>query len=99
MSIPRAKKKKSKKPQREPFEIVMLSNYLNMAIVIRTLWTEYGWRDKRIARFIDGYLALMQEVADGRATVQSEIADCKALTGVDVKKLIDELYAEGRRKE
>ena len=70
-----------------------------MAIVVRTLWTEYGWRDKRIARFVEGYLALMQEVADGRSTVQREIADCKALTGVDVKKLIDELYAEGRRKE
>ena len=97
--IPRAKKKKQTKPQRKPFEIVMLSNYLNMAIVVRTLWTEYGWRDKRIARFVEGYLALMQEVADGRSTVQREIADCKALTGVDVKKLIDELYAEGRRKE
>ena len=95
--IPRAKKKT--KPQREPFEIVMFANYLNMAIVVRTLWTEYGWRDKRIARFVEGYLALMQEVADGRSTVQREIADCKALTGVDVKKLIDELYAEGRRKE
>lgn len=75
---------------------MMLSNYLNMAIVIRTLWTEYGWRDKRIARFVEGYLALMQEVADGRSTVQREIADCKELTGVNVKALIDELYGGSR---
>lgn len=94
--IPRAKKKKQTKPYQEPFEIVMLSNYLNMAIVVRTLWTEYGWRDKRIAKFIEAYLALMQEVADGRSTVQREIADCKALTGVDVKALIDALYQGGK---
>ncbi len=93
--IPRAKKKT--KPQREPFEIVMFANYLNMAIVVRTLWTEYGWRDKRIAKFIEAYLALIQEVADGRSTVQREIADCKVLTGVDVKALIDELYQGGKR--
>lgn len=91
----RAKPKKQKKPQREPFEIVMLSNYLNMAIVIRTSWTEYGWKDKRIARFLEGYLALMQEVADGRRKVWQEIEDCKNLTGVDVKKLLDELYTKG----
>lgn len=96
MTMPRAKKKSAKKLQREPFEIVMLSNYLNMAIVIRTLWTEYGWRDKRIARFVEGYLALMQEVADGRSTVQREITDCKELTGVDVKALIDGLYGGSR---
>lgn len=87
--------KKPKPPQRDPFEIVMLSNYLNMAIVIRTLWTEYGWKDKRIARFLEGYLALMQEVADGRRKVWQEIEDYKNLTGVDVKKLLDELYTKG----
>lgn len=87
--------KKPKPPKRDPFEIVMLSNYLNMAIVIRTLWTEYGWKDKRIARFLEGYLALMQEVADGRRKVWQEIEDCKNLTGVDVKKLLDELYVKG----
>ena len=87
--------KKPKPPQRDPFEIVMLSNYLNMAIVVRTLWTEYGWKDRRIARFIEGYLALMQEIADGRVSVQQGIADCKTLTGVDVKKLLDELYTKG----
>lgn len=87
--------KKPKPPKRDPFEIVMLSNYLNMAIVIRTLWTEYGWKDRRIARFLEGYLALMQEIADGRVSVQQGIADCKNLTGVDVKKLLDELYTKG----
>lgn len=87
--------KKPKPPKRDPFEIFMTSNYLNMAIVVRTLWTEYGWKDRRIARFIGGYLALMQEIADGRVSVQQGIADCKTLTGVDVKKLLDELYTKG----
>lgn len=95
MSIPRAKKKKTK-AQREPLEIFMTSNYLNMAIVVRTLWTEYGWKDRRIARFIEGYLALMQEIADGRVSVQQGIADCKTLTGVDVRDLIDEVFRGSR---
>lgn len=77
--IPRSKKKKQTKPQRKPFEIVMFANYLNMAIVVRTLWTEYGWRDKRIARFVEGYLALMQEVA---RQVNGTAGNCR-LQGAD----------------
>lgn len=86
------KPKPQKQPQKDPFEIVKLSSYLNMAVVVRTMWTVYAWKSKRIAGFIESYLSLMQEVADGRRTVKDEIEDCLSLTGVDVKKLIDELY-------
>lgn len=99
MSISRAKKKRKNKPQLKPFEIVMMSNYLNMAIVVRTMWTVYGWKNRRIAGFIESYLSIMQEVADGRRTVKDEVDDCLQLTGINVKKLIDELYADRQRNK
>lgn len=95
MSIPRAKKKT--KPQRKSPDYVRLSNYLNLAIVIRTLWTVYGWRSKRIADFLGAYLALMMEVADKRSSVWQEVNDCKDLTGIDVKQLLDEIE-KGRKQ-
>ena len=41
----------------------------------------------------------MQEVADGRRTVKDEVDDCLQLTGINVKKLIDELYADRQRNK
>ena len=95
--IPRAKKKKQTKPQRKPPDYVRESNYLNMAIVFRTLWTVYGWRSKRIADFLGAYLALMAEVADNRTSVWQQVKDCKDLTGIDVKQLLDDLEKGGKQ--
>lgn len=95
MSVARARKpKKSKthRPTKTPFEIIKTTNYVNLAIMIRTLYEVYGWREKRIAKFLECYLSLMQEIADKRNTPTGLIKDTKDLTRIDVVKLIDELY-------
>lgn len=91
----RAKPKKQKKPIRDPKDVVEKSTHLLLSVCVRTLWTVYGWRKQRIMKFVEAYAALMQEVSDGRRKVWQEIEDCKNLTGVDVKKLLDELYTKG----
>lgn len=67
-------------------------NYLNMACMVRTLWTVYGWRGKRIGDFLLAYLTLIEEHADGRLDIPGVIRDCQDLTGVDVKELVDSVY-------
>lgn len=86
------KKPQTRKPTRTPFEIVRLANYLNLAVIVRTLHQVYGWRDKRIKAFLESYISLMQEVADKRSTVQGFIQDTKSLTEIDVKAILDEVY-------
>lgn len=88
--------KKRKNPTnrsaKTPFEIVKSTNYLNLAVIVRTLYQVYGWRSKRLAGFLESYIVLMQEVVDRRSTVSQFIHDTKELTGIDVKKLLDEVY-------
>ena len=95
----RAKNKKPKthRPTKTPFEIVKMTNYLHLAIIVRILWTVYGWRSKRIADFLEAYLSLMQEIGDKRNTVPGLIKDTKDLTGIDVVKLLDDVM-EGEEK-
>ena len=94
----RAKNKKPKthRPTKTPFEIVKMTNYLHLAIIVRILWTVYGWRSKRIADFLEAYLSLMQEVADHRNSVNGLIKDTKEMTGIDVVKLLDEAIEGGK---
>ena len=89
----RAKNKKPKthRPTKTPFEIVKMTNYLHLAIIVRVLWDVYGWRSKRVADFLEAYLSLMQEVADKRNSVNGIIRDTKDLTGIDVVKLLDDI--------
>ena len=89
----RAKNKKPKthRPTKTPFEIVKMTNYLHLAVIVRVLWDVYGWRSKRVADFLEAYLSLMQEVADKRNSVNGIIRDTKDLTGIDVAKLLDDI--------
>lgn len=93
MSVARSKNKKPRthRQTKTPFEIVKMTNYLHLAIIVRILWTVYGWKSKRIADFLEAYLSLMQEIGDKRNTVQGLIKDTKDLTGVDVVKLLDDI--------
>ena len=98
MSVARSKNKKPRthRPTKTPFEIVKMTNYLHLAIIVRILWTVYGWKSKRIADFLEAYLSLMQEIGDKRNTVQGLIKDTKDLTGIDVVKLLDDI-TEGEK--
>lgn len=93
MAVPRSKKKKkpeTHRPAKTPFEIVKMANYVIIAVVVRTLWTVYGWRHKRIADFLEAILSLLDE--SRRFGYDRLIKDTYDLTGVDVKKLVDEIY-------
>lgn len=91
--VARAKKSKKKgihKPVRTPFEIVKVTNYLNLAIMVRCLYTVFDWQREQLDEFMEAYLALMQETADHRVSIKQSIKDTKELTGIDVEKLLDE---------
>lgn len=79
------------KPAKTPFEIVKQTNYLHLAIIVRVLWTVYGWRSKRITNFLEAYLSLMEEIVDKRNTVIRMIRETFELTGIDVVKLLDDI--------
>ncbi len=88
--VKKPKKKEIDRPAKSPFEIVKTANYVLIAVLVRTLWTEYGWRHKRIARFLEAILSLLDE--SRRFGYERLIKDTYDLTGVDVKKLVDEIY-------
>ncbi len=93
MAVPKAKKKKKPKmhrPAKTPFEIVKTANYVLVAVVVRTLWTVYGWRHKRIADFLEAILSLLDE--SRRFGYDKLIRETYDLTGVDVVELVDGLY-------
>lgn len=95
MSVARAKKPKksrTERPTKTPFEIVKTTNYVTLAALVRVLYGVYGWREKRIAKFLESYLSLMQEIADHRNTPIGLIRDTKKLTNIDVKELLDNVY-------
>lgn len=96
MAVPRAKKKKKSevhKPPKTPkerWDLIKTANYVVVSAVVRTMWTEYGWRHKRIAYFLEGILSLLEE--SRRFGYERLLKDTYDLTGVDVKKLVDEVY-------
>ncbi len=96
MSVPRAKKKKkprTHRPTKTPFEIVKTTNYLNLAVMVRTLKTVYNWEDEQLAEFVEAYIALMGEVGITN-TVGGLIRETKEMTGIDVKELLDAVEEE-----
>ena len=100
MSIPRARKRKSERthrPTKSAFEIVKLADYLNLAIMVRTLHQVYGWKKEQLEEFIESYIALMEEVGR-RNTVEGQIRDTKELTGIDVRLMLDEVFERGAQK-
>ncbi len=83
------KPKAQKRPTKEPVEIVEDTNYLNLAIFIRVLNKDFGFGKKRLQTALESYLALMEEVADRRATVQDQIVATKVLTGIDCREFLN----------
>ena len=97
----RAKKKKKKDPLDlvPKFEIIKIQNRLHIALIVRTLWDVYGWREKRIGDFLEGYMALLGEVYDLRQTVDSMVDETSELTGVDIRATVDNMIKYGRKHD
>lgn len=79
-----------------PFQWIQLANKLNLAVLVRVLYTCYGWREKRIKDFLEAYLSLMEEWKDGRTTIKQQIKDSYELTGFDAEALLNSL---GERRD
>lgn len=95
MAVPRTKKRKKSaihKPTKTPLDIVTTTNYLWLAMILRSLYTVYGWRTKRIADFIECIVSLLEEIHDGRTNVAEFIKDTEKMTGFNAKKILDELF-------
>lgn len=87
----RVKTKKKKPPEhreaKDPYTFIELTNYLLMAVFIRTMATVYGWNEEQMGELIEAVMALLEEVGDRRGTVRGMIKDTKELTGYDVKEI------------
>ena len=92
MSVPKAKRKTKQTKIKSPFEIVRDTNKLNLSVVVRILYTVFGFRKKRLETFLEAYISLIQEISDKRSTVRSLSKDTEDLTGIDTMALLDEVF-------
>lgn len=101
MAVKIAKKGKSKINQKVDDEtakgIVILTNYLNFAIFIRMLKTEFNFTDEMFSEVVESYAAYCEEINDGRSGLWEFINDTQRLTKIDVKTFIDDYgWKKGR---
>lgn len=84
--------KRAKKPKKPAYKkqledgknieaYVVLTNELNIAAMLRTLKMVYDWNDEEIRGFVESYIALTQEVQEGRCTLNQFLRDTTELTG------------------
>lgn len=88
--VKKPKKPISDRPAKSPMDIVAQSNYLCLAVTVRNLKMVYDWDKEQLDEFCEGYAALMAEVGSRRTNIPQFIRDTKILTGIDVKKLLDD---------
>lgn len=88
---PRGKKEQKPKQSWKRIKYLEEDNYLNLAIFILILKIEFGFGKVRIARALEGYLALMNEVADGRRTVNQLMKDATEMSGIDAEEMLKDV--------
>lgn len=98
MAVPRAKKKKKDKdkPKRSIDWYIHQATYLQFSVMFRNLMTAFDYTPEQMAEVLEGYLALLDEIYEGNHTVAGVMKDAKELTGIDVKKVVDDMFAKRR---
>ena len=96
MGVPRVKKAKHNRP--DMGAVIESANQLNFAIMVRTLYMVYDFSTEQLDEFCESYIALLEEIADRRATVTEFVKDTKQLCGIDVAKLVKELNVTNRKE-
>ena len=71
--------------------MVKTTSCMCLAMAVRTLHGS-GMAIPQIREFVDGFVALMSEVADKRNTPVGMMNDAYELTGIDVKKEVERAY-------
>ena len=87
--VKKPKKPISDRPTKTPLMYVTQTNYVNLAIMVRTLQMVYDWTKEELLEFCEAYVALVGEFGDHRTGVAQFIRDTEKLTGIDVKELLD----------
>lgn len=84
------------RPTKSPMMYVTQTNYVNLAVMVRTLKMVYGWNLEQLDEFCEAYLALIDEFSSKRSSVSGFIRDTEALTGINVKTLLDEVVGNDK---
>ena len=87
--VKKQKKPISDRPTKTPLMYVTQTNYVNLAIMVRTLQMVYDWTKEELLEFCEAYVALIDEFGSHRTNVSQFIRDTEKLTGIDVKELLD----------
>ena len=74
-------------------ESVKNANYVCYGITILCL-KEEGFGKKRLKRFLEGYFALADELAEGRATPQDVIEMAEKASGIKIRGTMDSIGEE-----
>ena len=96
MAVPRAKKPKKPKPRMSVDDYIKRATYLQFAVMARNLMTAFDYTKEELEEVFEGHVALLDEIYEGNNTVEGVMRDAKELSGIDAKKLVDEVFA--RRK-
>ncbi len=96
MAVPRAKKKKKNGPQKSIDDYIHDATYLQVSVMIRNLMTAFDFSKEKMVEVLEGHVALLDEIYDHNNTVKGAIKDADELSGLDTKKLVDDVFA--RRK-
>lgn len=88
--VKKPKKPIEGRPARSPYELVTRTNYVNLAIMVRTLHMVYDWDKEHLEEFCEAYVALVREFGDHRTHYKEFVKDTIELTGINVIKLLDD---------
>lgn len=94
MKIAKKPKKKKHPIDKLPTEdIIRITNYLNISVNILTMWALEKWNtEEQFRDYLESYKALLEEVNEKRITVGDVMLDASCKTGVDITKLVDEVF-------
>ena len=92
-----AKKKKHPANKLPTEQIIRMTNYMNLAIFVTSLWETAVLDDKElksdyVKKVVTAYKIYLEEMVDKRQTINGSIEACKALTGFDVIDIVDEVF-------
>lgn len=89
MAVPRARKKTKKipAPSKPEQTRIMEANWLCLAVAVEQLYSDHGWRVKRINKLIDGFWAEMNEAH--RLQIEDHIKNVTSYLAKQAGKMID----------
>lgn len=101
MAVPKAKNKKKKSEyaerllKKERERQIVFTSAISLAVVLRTLETEFDFTEEKLQEFFEGYLGLYAEIGDGRVSSLKLIQDTNEMIGKDTLKMMKGVVKHG----